>query len=747
MIHAWEPSDARITTAPLDGNLLLITGAAGSGKTNALAARYAAYAGTGGVPFEATLVAAASSEGALALAARIASRLDPLAANALGAAPFVGVTLDALAFAIVADGALAGGLAPDLARLEPYEAATIFERAAAPLFSAAWADYLGTEIDPEISGLRTPDRFADAVLRLIAKLRDAGIGPEAMLHQALRGASTFYANPPNLTEPSLLYATRDEYRNSLLVSPAELDRQRRREIDLAKIVAKLYRSYLEELVRHGALGAGDAVAEATRLLGESPALARAYGRLRLAVIDDAQDLRPGEVRLLQALFGAALPRVTFAGSLHAAVQTFAGARPEATFKLAATTIALAGDGPVPAQIAAVAKAIGNDDAAAAIPPGNAVRAVRTSDRGAEIALIADTIAAHVAAGTPPARIAVVHRSARTLDAYAQAILAHDVPVAAFGDIDLLARHDVGDALAVLWAAVDPFHHAWLLRALQLPQVALSDASLAVLCGEPANPQALLFPLPEAETGTDRRWDRRRDVRLATNVLRGERDADLSEVARERIVAFRARQAGWAQVARDAGAGAAPAIVADAGTLAARDGETPARTAYRAQLVAHLLALIERYAARHPGASLEDALLLLERVAPAERGPIVAGDAHGVFVGAIDRIGPRRFDHVFVVDARAGSFPPYYVPDAFLFSPTFGMIPKDAAGDAPAARTAKFTWYEHQAKLKASYAREHRRLLALALVRADHTVTVSAGGNSTHGRAAPEFVKELQALLR
>ena len=746
MIRSPIPVDARVISAPAGANLVLITGATGSGTSAALAARYVALVRDGDLPFDATLVAAASAESAHDLCERIAAQLDPAARSAFASAPFTGITLDDLAFAIVADGALAGGLGPDIERLDDVEAAAIFERAAAPLFSAEWADYLGTDIDPEISGLRTPDRFADAVLRLIVKLRDAGIDPETMLAQALRGANAFYANPPNLTEPGLLYATKDEYRSSLLVGPAELERQRRREIDLAKIIAKLYRSYLEELVRNGCLGAGDATAEALRLLAESPALARAYGRLRLAVVDDAQDLYPSHVRLLQALFGAALPRVTFAGSVDAAVHTFAGARPEATFKLAATTIALPGEGPVPPQVAAAARAIAAGDAAAAIPPGDTLRVHRADDHAAEIAFVAEAVAAAVAGGTPPARIAVVHRSARCLDAYAQAIVAHDVPVASFGDVDLLARHAAGDALAVLWAAVDPFHHAWLLRALQLPQVALSDASLAILCGEPANPQAMLFALPEAAAATDRRWDRRRDVRLATNVLRGERDGELSEVARARVVALRARRARWAALARDGGTAGARAIVTEGGTFVPRAGETPACTAYRAQLVDHVIALIERYGERRPGASLEDALLMLERIAPAERGPIVTGDDRGVFVGAIDRIGPRRFAHVFVVDARAGSFPPYYVPDAFLFSPRYGMVPKDAAGDAPAARTAKFTWYAHQTKLKDAYAREARRLIALAMLRADATVTVSAGGRATRGIGAPEFVSELQALL-
>jgi len=107
---------------------------------------------------------------------------------------------------------------------------------------------------------------------------------------------------------------------------------------------------------------------------------------------------------------------------------------------------------------------------------------------------------------------------------------------------------------------------------------------------------------------------------------------------------------------------------------------------------------------------------------------------------------RRFDHVVVVDARAGAFPPYYVPDAFLFSPTYGMIPKESAGDAPAARTAKFTWYEHHAKPRAAYVREQRRLFAAALGRADRTVTISAFGRPTRGVAAPELAAEIEALL-
>ncbi len=748
MIRAAEDAQTRIAGAPAASDLILITGPVASGKSDALAQRYVALLAAEGVAPEATLIASSHPDGARALAERIAARLDAPSAAALASAPFAGITLDRLALAIVADGALAGGLAPDLVLLEPGEAEEIFERAAAPLFSADWAEYLGADVDPEISGLRAPDRFAAAVLRLIAKLRDAGIGPQTLLTQSLRGAANFYAKPPNFAEPSLLFATRDEYRTSLLVKPDELERQHRREIDLAKIVAKLYRSYLDELVRHGSLTAIDGVAEATRLLGEQPTLGTAYReRLAFAVVDDAHDLRSGEVKLLQAIFGGKLRGVTFAGNAQSGIHAFAGARPEATFKLASTTIALPPGTRVPAAIVAAAHAI----AGGAAPPEkiapDAVYVQRTPDRAREIAFVASGVASLIAGGTPASRIAVVHRTARCLAAYEDALVDAGAPVAPHGDIDLLSRPEVGDALAAMWTAVDPYRHAWLLRMLELPMLALGDATLGVLCGEPAHPQAMLFPQPATEPEGDRRWDRRRDVRLAMNVLRGERDSDLTPLARERIVAFRARRAGWAAHARDAGTAAARAIVTDAGLYAARPGETPARAARRAFLVDALLERIERVGARRPGAALEDALTMLERIAAAESGPVVtAPDGTGVFTGSIDRIGPRRFDHVFVVDARAGSFPPYYVPDAFLFSPTYGMIPKDAAGDAPAGRTAKFTWYQHQAKLKESYAREHRKMLALAMQRADVRVTVSASGKATRGISAPELAAELQAML-
>ena len=47
--------------------------------------------------------------------------------------------------------------------------------------------------------------------------------------------------------------------------------------------------------------------------------------------------------------------------------------------------------------------------------------------------------------------------------------------------------------------------------------------------------------------------------------------------------------------------------------------------------------------------------------------------------SIDAARGRDFDHIVVPNIRAGAFPRYYVPDAFLYSPSLGMIAKENVG--------------------------------------------------------------------
>ena len=121
MIRAVETPDPQIVALPATSALILISGPVASGKSTALAQRYVALlAATNAAP-EATVIASSHPDGARALRDRIAAQSGDAVRAALAAAPFAGITLDTLALAIVADGAIAAGLAPDLELLEPEE--------------------------------------------------------------------------------------------------------------------------------------------------------------------------------------------------------------------------------------------------------------------------------------------------------------------------------------------------------------------------------------------------------------------------------------------------------------------------------------------------------------------------------------------------------------------------------------------------------------------------------------------------
>ncbi|MBV8152591.1 MAG: ATP-dependent helicase, partial [Candidatus Eremiobacteraeota bacterium] len=350
------------------------------------------------------------------------------------------------------------------------------------------------------------------------------------------------------------------------------------------------------------------------------------------------------------------------------------------------------------------------------------------------------------------RLAVLLPSLRGARRYVDALLRRDLPVRLVGDLDLFVDPCIEDALSLLWATHDPFRHDWLLRALQTPTVRLADASLAAACGEPAQAQAALFSdLPESEgDGVPRPWDRERDIRLGRNLTRGDRDLDLLPETRERIVRFRALRERWQAMAANAPLeDVARLIFAEGGLFEPEDDETAARTAYRRTLLERLIDRIAAFAGADRRRTLGDLLRYLETTAASDWShcdPDAVHGGDGVVVAQIDAIKGCTYEEVFIPDLRAGAFPPYWVPDAFVFTTRYGIVPKDNVGDARAARTAKFTWYQHNAQVRDRHAAENRRLLYCAMTRATSRVWLGAFGPPTRGVAAPELLAELQSAL-
>ncbi len=631
--------------------------------------------------------------------------------------------------------------------VDDVEAEWLFARCAQPLFQLEWDELIAGTIDPEVPGLRSPERFLVAAFRLIRKLRDAAISPKEFLDRSLQGATSFYASPPNFAHPDLIYATKDAYRDSLDVTPAELQRQYRREIDLAKVLAKLYETYVAEIRASRAMTRRDAVAEALDALAADASLAdRARSFASAAFIDEAQESTLGTQLLLEAVYGGDLRRVTLAGDPSSATSTFSGARPDRAFKSAVTNVTLQQQHRNPLAVELACRQLTRRHAK--IDAKNVERAValhRAKSEADEAKYVADAVRARLANGTLPHEIAIVFRSVSDVLEYEQALLDRNVPVAVSGDVNIFSDRRALDALAVLWNVWDPFRHDWLMRSLRGPVYALSDASIATLCAEPPDAQTLLFTFDDEPAPTTRsgRWDPKRDLRLGWNVTRGDRDDALNPTARERVLAFRTARQRWVHASREMTFTAFVRTVWRDGL--ARDGEPGSARALAQQLLlSRLLRRLNAYANAHPRATLGDILTYAQARSESLLESCEAdGDGRFVQMVSVDAARGRSFDYVVVPDARAGSFPRWYVPDSFLFSPKLGMIPKENVGDARAARTAKFSYYVFKAKAREAYNDEERRAFVYALRRARSAVLVSASGKATRGTTAPEFLEELR----
>ncbi len=709
-----------------------IVGPPGSGKTRELLARVAAS----GYQPERLIIASP----------------NPLAARRLG-----GKTLAGYAFEILADNAFASSLSLDLERIEDVDAEAHFEEAAGSLFSLELADLLepgiddAPSVDYEIAGLRAPERFAQAAYRLIRKLRAYGISPEEFKRNALQKAVDWYAHPPNLDHLDLRIASK-RYQESLNVDARELERQRRHEVDLAKILHHTYESYVADAEERGCLTDVDAIAEATRVLQNvTGAAERARERYALAFVDDAQDLTVGELDFLRGIFGHSLAGVTFAADADQATRRFWGARPDRVFACGEAH-ELAPPAAPHGTIVAAALEFLHDRTIVTNPKGRIV-IFRKPTQEREAAYVATEVGKLLANGTPAESVAVLVRSLACAHPYVEALLERDISVNLIGDLDLLRAQVVQDALSLLWATENLYRHDWLLRALQTPVLRLCDATLVALCGEPAGAQARLFPPTELEAAEDvprgGAIDRRRDVRLGANVESGECDAELTAQARERLARFRALRLRWKGIIDEAPLeDAARLIFTEGGLFEPVQEENSARLAHRRALLERLLDEIACFAVRDRTRTLADLLHRFERIATSE-WPYCHPEAPastGVVVAQIDAIKGRTFRSVFVPNLSAGAFPPYWVPEAFVYSVKWGIIPKDNVGEARASRTAKFTWYQHHAKVLERHGNEARHLLFCAMTRATERLWLSAWGDKpTRGISAPELLAELEAL--
>lgn len=612
--------------------------------------------------------------------------------------------------------------------IDDVEAEEAFADACTPLF--AMHPEFAEGVDPEVAGLRSPQRFLELAFRLIRRLRDARIAPGAFLQRSLSAAADFYGSPPNLAHTALLSGVKAADHASLAVSPSELQRQYRREIDLAKIVATLYDRYTAA-ASHGRMTGRDAVDAALNVLADDAVRRQVGERYAAAFVDEAETLTVGERELLVAVFGEELQGVTLCGQ-------------EATAPASGTRVALTVQHRSPPRIDdACRRLLGVRNASAAAP--GVLQLFRARTRADEAAFVAAAVRGWIDEGTPPENIGILLRSTHGAQPYEDALLDRNVPVVTAGDVNVFADRRALDALALLWNVYDPFAHDWLLRTLSNPAMRLSDASLSLLCAEPADPQASLFVLDDEPAPTTRpgRWDPKRDLRLGWNVVRGDRDGDLTEAARERLVRFRSKRLGWIDAMDRAPFETFARLVWSEG-LAPEGEPGSARAAAQQVVLRRVLDRLNAFLHESPDRTVGDALRYAKRRAASSLESCEDADGlRGVRLIGVEAARGREFDRVAIADVRPGAFPRWYAPEAFAFSPRYGMISRENTGEARVGRTAKFTYYMWRSRAREQYNARERDLFAYALRRARTGALVTAWGPATRGISAPEFVEELR----
>ncbi|HEV3156141.1 MAG TPA: 3'-5' exonuclease [Candidatus Baltobacteraceae bacterium] len=629
---------------------------------------------------------------------------------------------------------------PGCERIEETTAELRFFELARPLLQLSWDAFFDTATRPadfEVSGMRSPERFLGAAFRLVRKLHIADFDARRFREAAQSGARSFYGSPPNLANVDLLLSTPDRYRDSLRVDSAELQHQHDREIDLAAMLARLFERYEDDLRASARFTDGDAVFFAIREIDDA-AFQTFRERTPLLFVDDAQELTLAERRLLGRIYGPRLAGVSLAGDPMQSCRTLWGALGDGAFSGIQTRIALTtihrGEG----RIVSAAQRI--LDRAAPNGENGLIVKTRFATQREEATSVANEIVRLLAAGLSPDEIALITRHACIAPPYVEALVARNVDVhLEVGPIDMGSGYL--DALAALWSVADPHRSVWLLRNLATPWLHLADATIAQLCG---TPDARLLLIPTETPSTRAGKERDAQQQLARNVFRGERDAELSETARERLAEFRTIHRRWSEwERRESALATARRILAESVLATVSDD---ARGRFDAASARYLLDELENVVRDRRPATFVELLEEFERTRTRERDgnepsrPIPWRQSGVRILDPSAAVG-REFTEVFVVDVRAGSFPRYFVPEAFLFTPKLGVIPFENIGDRAAKRTAKATYALWQTKAAQKYYETDRRALYLAVTRATRRASLSAWGKATRGQSAPELLEE------
>ena len=632
-----EPTEAQSRVIGHGEGPLLVSGPAGSGRSEALVRRLERLAAAGTEP-EHVLILSRSRAGATHLRAR---------AEALVATPYEEIwiaTYEAAAERLLTEYALEAGLDPFFATVR------VADRLALLLDHLDDLSLRRHEIRGNPAGLLA------RLLRRIDALKAEAIGPARLRDWA-------------------------EERERASSNSTEKERARRE-----REFAELYASHDRILRESGSLDGGDLVIELGRLLRDRPDVRHEVStRFRFVMVDELEDAGVAHRGLVDAL--ADHENVVCACDTAQSIRRppAAVADPSPTFMERyprAEHVTLDRPlrfGPDVARAAGAVTRLGEDGAPDAGDPVEGpeswVRFWRCTSERAEAQAAAREIEHLLAAGEvrPEAVCVIVGSGWREARLAAAALEERAVPFRFAGDAALFQRPEVRDVLAWLRMLADPTDSAAVVRALTRPPVELRSIDLARITA----------------------IARRRKLDMISALDAALESPQLPPEARDRVKAFlklhRSASAAMEEMRADV---FVRRLIERIGLRRHRLFVATPEAAERLQSLSRLSELAAAWTRREPRGSVRDFVRHLTAVADAgELDPDDAATAPGgsVVLAEPEQVKGREFEHVYLLGLHRGALPARdsaagWLPRSLL--PAAAAAPEgDAATRAARARLA------------------------------------------------------------
>jgi len=674
-----------------------VTGATGSGKTTALAARAIACRASGGEP----LIVCSHESGQHAFNEALAL----LRRGGDDAQPYRIATLAEHVARWVCSSYLAASAAPQIEIGGKRAALHILSQAAKGLLDMSWPMFARAGINLDLPHLSKPEVFLEEAASLFTLLQRARVTPEEFEEGCAAGLAAFYGERVErasalLHDPLVRKRASARGRAALQASGETLAAQRRAERDTGLILAQLYRDYRVAARSAGVRSPEDIIDAGVRWLSEDERAARSIAsRIDAFIVDDADDAEPGLVSVVQALRRHRPFSVVVAGNETAAIDGFEGRRSAVSGFTGAARIELA---PIAAPAARIVQ--------------------RFTSESHEADWVAEQIRNLLAQGAAPESIAVLTRTDGAAMLYAQHLRERGLP--ASKPSTMLEREDqIADLLALCAVVDDPLDAEHLLRVVSSPVAGLSDASVWALCREPAERMQMTLDVgvvdgPTAKTSP-------KAGTLARNFHGGYADSALPEPTRAVLASLRDELARWREECCRLSPIERLAYLANAAGFRDRWRAAPVHERERLREDLGRVSVAVAQASALCGAQdfSTIARLIEDGVIALPRAPQIPG---AVVTESIVAVKGLHFDHVFVTGVAHERFPRIYTSHAMAFSRTYGLIVREnIAGGA--TQTAKFAWYYAKFGAKAMYLDEEKRALAYGLSRARLSATATGFG--------------------